>query len=285
MKQLSDPLASRTHPAHRTPSGETDPLVTKNRAVWAAGDFDRIAAGYRDGSAAFVDRLGLRPAQRVLDVACGTGNLTLPAARAGADVLGLDIAPNLLDTARQRAAQAGLSIPFEEGNAEALPYADGAFDSALSMFGAMFAPRPERVAAELLRVVRPGGWIAMANWTPRCFIGSMLRAHTALVPPPAGTPSTLLWGDDAAVRERFAAASEVTLTVRSIWLEFPVPPRAVVELFKNWYGPTVRTFEALDPAGQAKLFESLLHLWTEHNQGTEGSTRVESEYLEVVVTR
>jgi ubiquinone/menaquinone biosynthesis C-methylase UbiE len=170
----------------------SDPLVARTRAVWTAGDFERIAAGYRQGAEVFINRLGLRQGEAVLDVACGTGNLTLPAARCGARVTGLDIAANLLVTARQRAESEGLAIQFDEGNAEELPYGDGTFETVVTMYGAMFAPRPERVASELLRVVRPAGRIAMANWTPSGFIGAMLRAHTALVPPPPGVPSTLL---------------------------------------------------------------------------------------------
>jgi SAM-dependent methyltransferase len=264
---------------------EADPLIARTRAVWTVGDFDRIAAGYRRGAAEFVARLGLGPSDSVLDVACGTGNVTLPAARTGARVTGLDIAPNLLETGRRYAAAESLDVRFDEGNAEALPYGDGAFDAVLSMFGAMFSPRPERVARELLRVVRPGGRIIMANWTPGSFVGAMLRAHSALVPPPAGVPSTLLWGDDASVRERLQGAGEVTLTRRTIVFDYPMPPEGVVQLFRDWYGPTVRTLGALEPAGQAQLVADLTALWSEHNLAGNGVTRVESEYLEVSATR
>jgi SAM-dependent methyltransferase len=262
-----------------------DPLVARTRAVWTAGDFERIAAGYRHGAEAFISRLGLRQGEGVLDVACGTGNLALPAARHGARVTGLDIAANLLVTARHRAESEGLAIQFDEGNAEELPYPNGSFETVVTMFGAMFAPRPERVASELLRVVRPGGRIAMANWTPGSFIGSMLRAHTALVPPPSGVPSTLLWGDEAMVRERFAGASRVTLTRRTIRFDYPIPPAGVVQLFRDWYGPTIRTFEALDANGQTRLFDDLVALWSDHNLATDGTTQVESEYLEVIAER
>jgi SAM-dependent methyltransferase len=271
--------------AVRPVDSDPDPLVTRNRAAWTTGDFERIAAGYREGATAFIARLGLQPGESVLDVACGTGNLTLPAARSGARVTGVDIAANLLATARSRAASEGLAIQFDEGNAEELPYADGSFETAVTMYGAMFAPRPERVAAELLRVVRPGGRIAMANWTPGSFIGAMLRAHTALVPPPSGVPSTLLWGDEAMVRERLAGARQVTLTRRTIRFDYPMPPADVVQLFRDWYGPTIRTFEALGAESQARLFNELVTLWSNQNSATDGTTRVTSEYLEVIAER
>lgn len=263
----------------------TDPVVRRNRATWVAGDFERIAAGYRSGADDFVGRLGITRGERVLDVACGSGNLTLPAARRGAVTVGVDIAPNLLDIARGRAADEGLAISFDEGNAEALPYDDGAFDTVITMFGAMFAPRPQLAAAELLRVVRPAGRIAMANWTPASFVGAMLKAHVAMVPPPAGIPSTLLWGDEATARERLAESRSLSLTRRSIYLEFPVSPADVVQLFRDYYGPTVRTFEALDDRGRAKLFADLVSLWSDANEATDGTTRVASEYLEVVAER
>jgi SAM-dependent methyltransferase len=269
----------------RPATAEADPLAARTRAVWTAGDFERIAAGYRQGAADFIERLAIRKDETVLDVACGTGNLTLPAAHGGARVTGLDIAPNLLATARERAASEGLAIQFDEGNAEELPYADQSFDTVVTMYGAMFAPRPERVASELLRVVRPGGRIAMANWTPGSFIGAMLRAHTALVPPPSGVPSTLLWGDETTVSERFAGASRVTFTRRTIRFDYPVSPAQVVQLFRDWYGPTIRTFGALDGRGQAQLTEALTALWQGHNLAGDGVTRVESEYLEVIVQR
>jgi 2-polyprenyl-3-methyl-5-hydroxy-6-metoxy-1,4-benzoquinol methylase len=175
-------------------SPEMESLKNRLKGTWSAGDFGRIAKSYETGAAEFIARLALKPGQRVLDVACSTGNLAIPAAKAGAEVIGIDIAPNLVEQARQRAASERLAIKFEEGDAEQLPYEDGSFDAVISMFGAMFAPRPDVVAAELTRVTRSGGLIAMANWTPSSFVGQMFKTIGALVPPPALMPSSLLWG-------------------------------------------------------------------------------------------
>src|SRR5580765_3489459 len=156
---------------------EPDPLSERVRATWTSGDFGRIADGYTCSAGEFIARLGFDPLEPVLDVACGTGNLAIPAARAGASVTGIDIAPNLVSQAQTRARAEGLSIRFDVGDAEQLPYANGEFTTVVTMFGAMFAARPERAAAEMLRVTRPGGRIAMANWTPSGFIRS--EEHTS----------------------------------------------------------------------------------------------------------
>jgi SAM-dependent methyltransferase len=262
---------------------EPDPITERVRATWTAGDFGRIARGYVRGAGEFIARLGLEPGERVLDVACGTGNLSLPAARAGALVTGIDIAPNLLAQAEARAAIERVSIAFHLGDAERLPYADGAYETVVTMFGAMFAARPERAAAELLRVTRSGGRIAMANWTPTGFIGDMLRTTVKYVPAPAGVPSPLLWGTEDAVRERLGArVTSLTLTRRLITLEYPFGPEQVVNEFRLWYGPTLRAFAALEEEGRDALRRDLEALWTDNNRAKDGTTRVQSEYLEVV---
>src|SRR5215204_973348 len=156
-------------------TSELAALKTKLRATWIAGDFGEIARFYADQAEDFVKRLDLKPGMKVLDVACGTGNLAIPAAKTGADVTGVDIAPNLVEQARENAKREGLNAKFDEGDAEALPYADGSFDVVMTMFGAMFAPRPDKVAEELIRVCRSGGRIAMANWTPTGFVGEMFK--------------------------------------------------------------------------------------------------------------
>jgi ubiquinone/menaquinone biosynthesis C-methylase UbiE len=264
-------------------SAEPDPLAARVRATWTSGNFGRIARSYELGASQFVTRLGLEPGERVLDVATGTGNLAIPAARTGALVTGVDIAPNLVTQAKARAAAEGLAMRLDVGDAEALPYADGEFDTAISMFGAMFAARPERVASELLRVVRPSGRIAMANWTPTSFIGEMLRTTSRFSPPAAGVPSPLLWGNEQYVRERLGdGLSALTLTRRIITFEFAMDPAAVVNEFIRWYGPTLRAFASLDETGKADLRRELETLWLDHNRADDGTTRVQSEYLEVM---
>ena len=275
LKQRQSPLAD-----------EPDPLTARVRATWTSGDFGRIARGYELGAAQFITRLGLEPGERVLDVATGTGNLAIPAARTGAVVTGVDIAPNLLTQAKARAASESLVARFDVGAAEALPYADDEFDTAVSMFGAMFAARPERAASELLRVVRPGGRIVMANWTPTSFIGEMLKATSRYAPPAAGVPSPLLWGTEQAVRERLGAGvSALLMTRRIITFEFALDPAGVVNEFIQWYGPTLRAFASLDEGNKAALRGDLEALWCEHNRADDGTTRVQSEYLEVVAVK
>ncbi|MFN2532615.1 MAG: class I SAM-dependent methyltransferase [Pyrinomonadaceae bacterium] len=265
---------------------DMDALKTRLRATWIAGDFGQIAKSTAAGAADFIKRLDFKPGTRVLDVACGTGNLALPAARAGAEVTGVDIAPNLIQQARENADQQGLVAHFDEGDAENLPYATASFDAVVTMFGAMFAPRPDVVAAELKRVCRHGGVIAMANWTPAGFVGQMFKFVSTYVPPPPNIPPPILWGVDATVRERFAeGVSSLQTTAREITFLFPFSPQHVVEHFRNYFGPAHKAFASLDEQGQAALRHDLEGLWIKHNRATDGTTRVEGEYLEVIAIR
>lgn len=261
-------------------------LNQRMRAVWTAGDFGQIARYSAQHAEEFVARLGIKTEAKVLDVACGTGNLAIPAARAGAKVAGVDIAPNLLEQARQRAAQERLDASFEEGDAQQLPYADGQFDIVMTMFGAMFAPRPERVASEMLRVCGPGGMIAMANWTPQGFTAKVFGAGVRFAPPPEGIPSPLLWGDEATVKQRLASGtSQIRTTLRKIDLEFPFAPKEVVQFFRDYFGPVHMTFSRLDPQQQAEYAADLERVWREHNEAIGNRTLVRAEYLEVLATR
>jgi SAM-dependent methyltransferase len=263
-----------------------DPITDRNKKTWTAGAFERIATGYRDEAAAFIARRQLRQGQLVLDLACGSGNLTIPAARTGARVTGLDIAPNLLAAAAEWAQREDLSIQFDEGNVESLPYADKSFEVVTSMFGVMFSPRPERVLAELARVTKPGGQVALANWTRRGFIGEMLSFHTSLVPPPPNVPSPLNWGDEKTIAEWFGRDEwDVSTTPRVLTFDFPHTPAGTVELFRAYYGPTVRAFAVLDEDGRASLAAALTSHWTRHSSLTSKVTRVDAEYLEVIAVR
>ena len=264
------------------PVWSEDALTARARSVWTAGDFLPIARSFAPGAEAFIARLAVRPGESVLDVACGTGNLAIPAARAGARVTGIDIAPNLIAQAQLEARAAGCVIEFEVGDAEALPYADDRFDTTVTMFGAMFAYRPVRAAAELLRVTRPGGRVAMANWTPEGFVGKMLRVHTSLVPPPSGVASPLAWGEEDMARARFGdGVTSLVCTKRTLELRFPFPPAAVTELFATCYGPTVATLRATDPDGSSRLRDELTRLFQQHNLATDGTTALAGEYLDV----
>jgi SAM-dependent methyltransferase len=267
-------------------SPEMETLKGKLRGMWIAGDFGEIAKSIEHGAVEFVERLGLQPGMKVLDVACGTGNLAIPAAKTGASVTGIDIAPNLVEQAIGRAKAEGVDAKFEVGDAEALPYEDNTFDFVITMFGAMFAPRPDVTAAELIRVTKPGGTIAMANWTPEHFTGQMFKTGAKHVPPPPGMPSPVQWGSEDIVRERFAnGISDLQLTRRPITFHYDFGPVEVVEHFRKYFGPTQKQFEMLDENGQAALRSDLEGLWEASNTATDGTTQVESEYLEVKATK
>jgi len=267
-------------------TSELAALKTRLRATWIAGDFGEIARFYADQAEDFITRLELKPGMNVLDVACGTGNLALPAARTGATVTGVDIAPNLVEQARENAKAAGLNAQFDEGDAEALPYEPASFDAVVTMFGAMFAPRPDIVAAELKRVCRPGGFLAMANWTPTGFIGRMFKTTAAHFPLPPGMASPVLWGVEETVRERFGEGiSKLETKLQNIRWDFPFSPAEVVEHFRLYYGPTQKAFGSLDENGQAALRSDLEQLWAANNQASDGRTLVDAEYLEVIAQR
>jgi SAM-dependent methyltransferase len=261
-----------------------DTIKARQKATWESGDFGEIAKTIVPVAEEFMSRLPLRPGMRVLDVACGTGNLAVLAARRGCIVQGVDIAANLIAQARARAREEGLDIEFREGDAESLPYSDGEFDAVVTMFGAMFAPRPSVVAAELSRVVRPGGFVAMANWTPEGFIGKMFEVFKKhLPPPPPGLPSTMLWGDEKTVRERLSGFAEVRSERRIAVMRYPFPPAETVSFFRRYYGPTGKAFEALNPAAQSALFKELVALQSAHNSAAAPhETEARAEYLEVI---
>lgn len=263
-----------------------DALKARLKATWMDGNYDYFSRFMASSAVQFIDRLTIPTGASLLDVACGSGQLALVAAERGLNVTGVDIATNLVQAARGRATAAGLDVRFDEGDAEELPYADASFDVVATIFGAMFAPQPERVAAELLRVCRPGGTVAMANWTKEGFVGSMFKTFARFLMPP-DMPSPVLWGDEGVVRERFrSGASRLELTRVSYRFDYPFGPADVVEFFRQYYGPATRAFASLDEAQRAALRAELVQLWTAHNTATAaGRTTVDAEYLEVVATR
>ena len=263
-----------------------DPSLDRSRRVWGSGGYERISAGFRHEAEVFVSRLALDHSHCVLDAACGTGNLSLPAARLDAQVRGIDVVPLLLETAHERAHREHLRIHFDEGTVEAMPYADQTFDVVMSMFGVCFAARPERVADELARVTKPGGRLALANWTSRGFTGRMLEMHYAAVPPPAGQSSPLIWGDEEAVRTLLGSNRwEFTTTLRQLRFRYPHTPRGTAELFRGAYGPTVVAMASLDEDRRATLHAELTEHWVRHDRRAGHHTEVEAEYLEIIATR
>ncbi len=267
-------------------SNELDQLKARLKATWMTGNYDVFSRFMEQGAVEFFKRLPVKPGTRLLDVGCGAGQLALIAARAGAHVTGCDIATNWLENAQARADAEGLKITFEEGDAESLPYRDGQFDVVASLIGAMFAPRPDLVAAELTRVCRPGGTIAMANWTPNGFIGQMFKTISGHLAP-SGMPSPVLWGDESTVRDRLRAGiADLKFELHRYHFVYPFSPSEVVDFFRTNYGPMTRAFAGLDLNGQENLRNQLIVLWSGHNQAADDtSTRVEAEYLEVLATR
>jgi len=268
-----------------TTTTELDELKVRLKTTWMTGDYDVFSRYMEKDAELFFRRLGVMPGARLLDVGCGAGQLALIAARAGAKVTGCDISTNWLEKARARAAAEGLEITFEEGDAEALPYQDAQFDVVTSLIGAMFAPRPDLVATELARVCRPGGMIAMANWTPGGFVGQMFKAISKHIAP-SGMPAPVLWGDEATVRERLRQGiADLKCAIRVYHFDYPFPPNAVVEFYRTNYGPMSSAFASLDADGQGNLRSELVRLWFGHNKADGNATKVDAEYLEVIATR
>jgi len=266
-------------------ASEVETLKTRLRTIWMAGDYDRFSR-YMEGSARdFYERLNVAPGSQFLVVGCGSGQLALMAAKDGLPVTGVDIASNLVERARARAQSEGFQVRFEEADADALPFEDATFDVVASLIGAMFAPRPELVAKELLRVCQPGGTIAMANWTPQGFIGQMFKAVSKFIAP-SGMPSPVLWGDETTVRERLGGGlSDLSLVRRHYTFSYPFPPSEVVEFFRLYYGPINQAFAALDGEGRESLRQELEALWSSHNRAGRECTTVLAEYLEVIGIR
>lgn len=258
-----------------------DPLKSKHRAMWALGDYDRVATDViADLGPALVAAAGIGPGQRVLDVAAGSGNASLPAAETGAVVVASDLTPELVQVGAQRAARLGLDITWQEADAEHLPYARDEFDVTISCVGVMFAPFHQPVADELARVTRPGGTVALINWTPEGFIGQLFATMKPFAPAPApGATPGPLWGDETHVRTLFAAStSKITTERRALEVTRFASGEDFRDFFARYYGPTIAAYRnvADDPARTAELDQALVALAEKWGAGT---GRMEWEYL------
>lgn len=265
---------------------EIQALKTKLKATWESGDYGHFAQYMLPGALEFLERLNISPGTKMLDVACGAGQIAIPAAKKGADVTGIDIAANLIDQARAHAIVESVDVRFEEGDAEDLNFEDAEFDLVTSLIGAMFAPRADLVASELKRVTKPGGRIVMANWTPAGHVGQMFKAIGKHVPPSPLMSPPMQWGDEEIIRERFSDGIASLETKKYMYpMKYPFPPKDVVEFFFEYYGPTNRAYASLDDAGKTALRSDLDEVWEGNNIATDGTTHVEAEYLEVTAIR
>jgi ubiquinone/menaquinone biosynthesis C-methylase UbiE len=266
--------------------------MNPNKALWEKGDFTRIAETMRDSGERLVADLGVTAGMNVLDLGCGDGTTALPAARLGADVLGVDIASNLVDAGNRRAQAEGLTnCRFQQGDASKLDdLSDDSFDLTVSIFGAMFAPNPFDVAKEMVRVTRPGGQIVMGNWIPNdpTLVAQILKVSSAYSPPPPeGFVSPMTWGVESDVTERFAAAGaqpeDVSFLRDTYRFNYSGTPADFVAEFRNYYGPTMNAFDAAEANGRtAELEDELVALFNSHNDSpTAGTTSIPATFLRV----
>ena len=268
--------------------------MNPNKALWEKGDFTRIAETMRESGEALVQRIGVTRGLKVLDLGCGDGTTALPAARLGADVLGVDIARNLVEAGNKRAADQGLTnCRFQEGDATDLrELPDQSFDLVVSVFGAMFAPKPFEVAKEMVRVARPGGRIVMGNWIPNdpTLVAQILKISSSYTPPPPeGFVSPMLWGVEAQVIERFAsagiAADKISFVRDTFTFDYPGTPAALVDEFRKYYGPTMNAFDAAAKSGRGDdLQRELEDLFSSQNLGGQ-VTSIPATFLRVTVAR
>jgi SAM-dependent methyltransferase len=269
------------------PTPDLGAVKQKQQAAWASGDFAVVASRIVLVAEHLCDTADLHAGWRVLDVATGSGNAAIAAARHGCEAVGVDYVPALLQAGRIRAAAEGLTVELLEGDAEALPFPDNSFDAVTSVFGTMFAPDHAQTAAELLRVCRPGGTIALASWTPEGFIGDLFRTVGAHVPPPAGVQSPMLWGTEAHLRELFGdGIASLELEERTFDFRF-TSPEEFVDFFRTWYGPTLKAFAALEGDARDALELDLVELARRWDRlGSPGAIALPAAYTEAVaVTR
>ncbi|KQQ93566.1 class I SAM-dependent methyltransferase [Massilia sp. Leaf139] len=280
---------TQSTPAAATARGAVQPdyaaIKARQQAAWASGDFAIIGVTLQIVGETLAEIADIRAGETVIDVAAGNGNASLAAAHRLARVTSTDYVPALIEKGRARAAAEGLDIAFQVADAESLPYPDGSFDVALSTFGVMFAPDHGRSAGELLRVIRPGGRIGLASWTPDSFVGQLFKVIGKAVPPPAGVMSPLLWGTEAYLGELFGDAAADIRTARRHYVFRYASPAHWLQVFRDFYGPVNKAFGALDGQGQALLEREILELLERFNTADGASLVVPSEYLEAVIVK
>lgn len=260
-------------------------LKAKQQAAWASGDYAIIGTTLQIVGEQLAESLDLRAGQKVLDVAAGNGNVTLAAARRWCEVTCTDYVETLLGRARKRADAEGLKVRFEAADAENLPFADGSFDAVVSTFGGMFSPDQDRTAVQMLRVTKPGGRIGLANWTPEGFIGQLFRTIGKYLPPPTGVKSPAVWGTRSFLESTFGpSASGIVTTPRHFVFRYRSAEH-FLDIFRNYYGPVLKAFEALDGSGRKALANDIVELIGRLNVSNDDTMVVPSEYLEVVITR
>jgi len=270
---------------HRTPAPNFVAIKQRQQATWASGDFAIIGTTLQIVGESLAEAVDVRAGEHVLDVAAGNGNATLAAARRFASVISTDYVPDLLDKGRERAHAEGLSVEFQVADAEDLPFDDGSFDVVLSTFGAMFTPDHGRAAREMLRVLRDGGRIGMANWTPEGFIGRLFKVLGAYVPPPAGVQSPALWGTESHIVELFGTrAAQIHCERRDFKFRYRSAAHWV-QIFRDFYGPTHKAFAALDEPGRLALERDITALLEQMNTAGTSSLVVPGEYLEIVISK
>jgi ubiquinone/menaquinone biosynthesis C-methylase UbiE len=262
-----------------------DAIKARQRTTWAAGDFGIVGTTLQIVGESLCEAIDLRSGSKVLDVAAGNGNCSLAAARRWCDVTSTDYVVSLLDDGRRRAEAERLPMQFQEADAEALPFGDAAFDAVLSSFGVMFAPNHTRAASEMVRVCRSKGRIGLANWTPRGFIGQLFKVVGQHVPPPPALTPPSRWGVEDYLEQLFgASATDIHTTPRDFVFRYR-SPQHWVDVFRAWYGPVLKAFEALPPDGQQRLEQDLLSLVQRFNRSGDATMVVPAEYLEVVIVR
>jgi ubiquinone/menaquinone biosynthesis C-methylase UbiE len=274
-----------TVPVPPAPAPDLAAIKQRQQATWSSGDYHMIGTQIQVVSELLVEALDVHSTERVLDVATGSGNAALAAARRSCDVVGIDYVPSLLARARRRADAEGLPAEFVEGDAEALPFRDGAFDLVTSVFGAMFAPNQEQTAAELARVCRTGGRIGLVAHTPDGFIGQLFRTNARHAPPPPGLRSPILWGTEPRLRELFDGQFADLRSKKRTYVFRYRSPAAYLDYWRRFYGPTLKTFEAVGDDGQEALEQDLLRLIATFNRADDGTMVVPTEYLEAVIVK